>query len=301
MAEYKVVFKERWAELAKEMIPAALEKARAEAEAKGKKLTKAQARQVEYEADSEARRRANSEARDPGGDLYDDPVWNSKHPMYNAVNNLIDAGFLPDDAVAKVRHDAANGIDPLPGNAATQKQVDFFRTLLEEREATFKSEVVVLEDRVLIDGKPATKKQVSDGIGYLKEQPRKVAPHPAENKPVREGLDLSQVPSATYAVPGGDTRLKVRIEQGTKRWEGWTFVKDGAEYGAGKRYGIQKPGEAYRGDIEDALRAIAADPKAALEAYGKLVGRCGVCSRKLEDEESVARGIGPVCAANLGF
>ena len=115
------------------------------------------------------------------------------------------------------------------------------------------------------------------------------------------GLDLSEVPSGRYAVPGGDTRLKVMI-QGVAggKWDGWVFVKDAAEYGQGQRYGSQRPGETYRGKIEDALRAIAADPKAAAAAYGHLTGSCGVCGRHLEDKDSIERGIGPVCWGKFG-
>lgn len=110
------------------------------------------------------------------------------------------------------------------------------------------------------------------------------------------GLDLSSVPSGTYAVPGGDTRLKVQIDNVTTgKWAGWVFVKDGAEYGQSQRYGSQRPGSLYSGKIEEALRTIAADPKAAAAAYGHITGRCGRCNRMLEDEQSVARGIGPVC------
>lgn len=114
-----------------------------------------------------------------------------------------------------------------------------------------------------------------------------------------DGLDLSGVPSGLYAVPGGDTRLKVKIDNvdkpGTK-WHGWVFVKDGAAYGHGDRYGSQKPGGTYRGKIQQQLEIIASDPYAAAAAYGQLTGTCGRCGRQLEDEESVARGIGPVCA-----
>lgn len=112
-------------------------------------------------------------------------------------------------------------------------------------------------------------------------------------------LDLSKIPSGHYAVPGGDTRLKVRIDQGTNKWEGFTFVKDGAEYGSGQRYGMQRPGQAYSGMILEQLKVIAADPAAASRAYGRLVGRCGVCGRKLEDAASVAAGIGPICASKF--
>ena len=118
--------------------------------------------------------------------------------------------------------------------------------------------------------------------------------------PAADGLDLSQIPSGMYAVPGGETRLKVQIDVvQSGKWEGWVFVKDGAEYGRGERYGSQKPGDTYRGKIEAELRQIAADPFEASKAYGRLVGRCGVCNRPLENEESVAAGIGPICAGRF--
>ena len=112
------------------------------------------------------------------------------------------------------------------------------------------------------------------------------------------GLDLSSVPSGYYAPPGWDTRLKVRIARGKDgtKWAGWTFVSDGAEYGSRRNYGSQRPGGFYKGDIEDALRAIVADPFEAQKAYGKLWGVCGACGRKLEDADSIAAGIGPICA-----
>ena len=125
---------------------------------------------------------------------------------------------------------------------------------------------------------------------------------PARTK-AETGLDLSQLPAGRYGVPGHDTRLKVLVQHGKEgsKWEGFTFVKDAAEYGAGTRYGMQKPDGPYIGDIEDELAAILADPAAAMAKYGHLTSTCGNCGRKLEDEESVERGIGPYCAAKLGY
>ena len=109
------------------------------------------------------------------------------------------------------------------------------------------------------------------------------------------GLDLSELPAGRYAVPGG-TRLKLRVDKPeTGEWAGWVFVKDAAEYGAGRRYGRQKPGGRYEGDVVEELRAIAADPFAASVAYGLLTETCGVCGRPLADKASVEAGIGPVC------
>jgi hypothetical protein len=116
------------------------------------------------------------------------------------------------------------------------------------------------------------------------------------------GLDLSNVPSGRYAVPGGDTRLKVKIDNVAKgKWAGWVFVKDAAEYGEGKRYGSQRPGSMYKGQIEEALRAIAGDIAGAAAAWGHLTGTCTFCGLPLEDARSVAVGYGPTCATNHGL
>lgn len=107
------------------------------------------------------------------------------------------------------------------------------------------------------------------------------------------------VPAGLYAVPEGETRLKVRIDRpGDGKWQGFVFVKNGAEYGAGAgtRYGMQRPGGVYQGAITEQLRVINADPRAASAAYGRLTGTCGRCGRKLEDAASIEAGIGPVCA-----
>lgn len=116
------------------------------------------------------------------------------------------------------------------------------------------------------------------------------------------GLDLSAVPSGRYAVPGGDTRLKVKIDNvDTGKWAGWIFVKDAAEYGRETRYGSQKPGAMYQGQIIDALRAIAADIAGAAAAWGHLTDTCSFCGRPLEDERSVRAGYGETCANNHGL
>ena len=112
------------------------------------------------------------------------------------------------------------------------------------------------------------------------------------------GIDLSELVAGRYAVPGGDTRLKVKISKGRDgtRWAGYVFVTDGAYHGQGGRYGIQRPGQNYEGDIADQLRAILADPFEASKEYGRLTSTCGVCGAPLENEQSVAAGIGPICA-----
>lgn len=110
-------------------------------------------------------------------------------------------------------------------------------------------------------------------------------------------LDISSL-KGYYAVPGGDTRLKLCVRKPGKnsRWYGWTFVDDGAAYGNRTTYGKQAPDGTYKGRLADELAQILANPLEAQKAYGHLTGTCGRCGRILEDEESVRNGIGPVCA-----
>lgn len=52
--------------------------------------------------------------------------------------------------------------------------------------------------------------------------------------------------------------------------------------------------------IKAALDEIERDPLAAIKAHGVATGRCGCCGRELTDPDSIALGIGPICADKLG-
>lgn len=114
-------------------------------------------------------------------------------------------------------------------------------------------------------------------------------------------VDLSDLVKGYYAVPNGETRLKIAIRRPGKnsRWYGWTFVDDGATYGNRRTYGKQAPDGLYAGSIQKELLEVLSNPLEAMVAYGKLTGTCGKCGRVLEDEESVAAGIGPICATKM--
>lgn len=52
---------------------------------------------------------------------------------------------------------------------------------------------------------------------------------------------------------------------------------------------------------EARIIAVCADPKAAAIEHGKLTGCCAICARELTNDESIARGIGPICASKFGW
>lgn len=197
---------------------------------------------------------------------------------------------------------------------ATDKQISFLARLTDEREPhlgtgvfdEFEREFVMAARHTLdmiAAGRVISKTTMSDIIDETMQvkvpraQRTETRPAPAAST----GLDVRALRSGNYGVPGSDTRLKVKIDNVTTgKWAGWVFVKDAAEYGAGRKYGSARPGENYRGDITDELAAIIADPAAAAAKYGELTGRCCMCNRTLEDEVSVARGIGPDCFRRWG-
>ncbi len=54
-------------------------------------------------------------------------------------------------------------------------------------------------------------------------------------------------------------------------------------------------------DVVDVLRELAKNPAEFARAQGKQLGICCCCGAELENPESVANGIGPVCASKWGF
>jgi hypothetical protein len=87
---------------------------------------------------------------------------------------------------------------------------------------------------------------------------------------------------------------------------GCIYVKEGADWEAPYLGKITPEDKFLRSrECSDELAAIvakvAADPKAAAEAHGHEYGQCSCCGRELTNPESVARGIGPICADRWGW
>lgn len=184
---------------------------------------------------------------------------------------------------------------------ATEKQLNFIAALAGERPDYFGRtfELAIQEIKAAVGFLP--RKTASEIIENLLAQPREA--RPVVTEPVKgDGLDLRHVPSGHYAVRTDDGVVKFfKIDNLDKgKWAGWVFVKAQASDDFFKT-GAQRPGCAYRGGQADLLTRIAADPQAACALYGHEIGVCGICGRTLTDEESRARGVGPVCAGKYGW
>jgi hypothetical protein len=194
-------------------------------------------------------------------------------------------------------HDFRDFMEP----SATEKQLAFIASLRAERGITAPV------------GEDLTKKAASEVITQLKKtQPTAKAPagaHASSTTPV--------VPAGRYAlvdheheperdsrggivnsdISTGYTRPVIRfykVDTPTEgRWAGRVFVNQQV---SDDYMPVKSP--AIRDSI---LRRIAKDPQAAMLLYGKEIGSCGHCGRTLTNEDSRARGIGPVCASKMGW
>lgn len=130
-------------------------------------------------------------------------------------------------------------------------------------------------------------KQISGVIDTLK--PIAAAKNLQAAKAAAPTTDL---PAGRYAVEGLDgTVMKFQVDKPTTgKWAGWTFLRNLAT------------GEAIRDRDEKA--AVLAELEAAglLESaklYGKVTGECGICHKTLTNPDSIAAGIGPICAGKF--
>lgn len=95
-------------------------------------------------------------------------------------------------------------------------------------------------------------------------------------------------------LPGEGDRVRFfQIEIPTRgHWTGKVFVKEQA---SDDFHSVRSVDRQVR-----ILREVLRDLRAAVELYGREIGCCGMCHRTLTDEESRARGIGPVCLDKIG-
>lgn len=147
-----------------------------------------------------------------------------------------------------------------PARKATERQVEYVTDLLLNRAHNHPLDMDV--EALSFD-------QASALITELADAPRvKVAAHG-----ITEGR-------YAYSTDGGATADHYRVRRDGKIVV-WTA---GGEW-------------PYNGKLNDGLEWIKAHQREAAALFGQLVGCCGRCGRDLSDDDSRARGLGPVCAS----
>jgi hypothetical protein len=101
-----------------------------------------------------------------------------------------------------------------------------------------------------------------------------------------------------------DNGVAVKFAPGSpgSQWDGMMFAKTED----GKKLGHIKDGRFTRKfdctEVEAAaVLDCAQDPEKTVVAYAKAYSRCGVCGRGLLNDVSIARAMGPICAARFGW
>ena len=193
-----------------------------------------------------------------------------------------------------------------PFNPPSEKQVDYLLGLQ--------------ESRVLPDGYKA----VTRGEAFLMERPTvssaiELLKHCQKGDSGNRQKSWDNIPEGRYALykPGPDDTpgaysyvdrqdlvppsygkwMFYQVDKPTEgRWKGYTFVKMLIGAPGSYRKESLKVGAAMK-----VLERINEDPKKAMLDYGLQSGVCGRCSSPLTDPDSLARGIGPKCAAKSGW
>lgn len=142
----------------------------------------------------------------------------------------------------------------------------------------------------------------------------KPAPKPVEGaKPVPSGYYAVEV-ADTIAGEGTATvflRVDVQDEDASfapgstvvssfdpdrnSRPAGFGFLKDGGFLVLWRKWEGSQMASLWRA----AVAKLVQDPKECAIAYARRTGRCGVCGRELTNPDSIALGIGPVCASKF--
>ena len=123
---------------------------------------------------------------------------------------------------------------------------------------------------------------------------------------MHNALDHLQFPKIRLETSdGGEIQLHIGGER--SKYQGQIMITDGQRYPDNKWYGrIDRDGTLHKAklitdEIIELLCNLDAEPEETISSYGRSTGNCSCCGRLLTNPESVARGIGPICAGRFGL
>lgn len=183
---------------------------------------------------------------------------------------------------------------------ATPKQLSFIRSLARERQVPVAGrdarEVVVIERIMDVLGeKDVSKGEASDAITYLLSRPRVAA--------LGEWPDLSDIPPSKYMITGADgdpVQVEIVERRGGRRYLNHligapgTWRRERVSAANSRAWAEKIRGAA----LQDGSRLLHG-PEAAAVRFSREHVVCAACMSPLSDAESIARGLGPVCAGRF--
>lgn len=108
-------------------------------------------------------------------------------------------------------------------------------------------------------------------------------------------LEIPTVPESKYALYDGQGKIIFyEVKTGKGRWSHMQFVDRLVGHpGDWMRYPVKGKAKA------DVLLDLDMNPKAAAVRFGKHFTICACCGAPLSDPDSIAAGVGPVCATRF--
>jgi hypothetical protein len=142
------------------------------------------------------------------------------------------------------------------------------------------------------------------------EREKQWAAERAEREASKPAVDVDVVKGALENAKGNGLKYpKIRLAGfifslagAASRNAGAVYVKDAYDTYLGKIVeGRLTRSRDCDAQLAEAIAAAAADPEKAAKAYGLQTGVCSCCGRELTNPDSIARGIGPICADKFGW
>lgn len=197
-----------------------------------------------------------------------------EHSERISWENQLDAALHEDDGDAWMLTGSTEPEVTTTEPPATQKQMDYLRSLWRERGESPATNL----------SKNEASAEIQRLLGLPKVPTTSAAPA------------LADVPAGRYALRDGDGSVRFYIVDKPLegRWAGRTFVSRQA---SDDKYPVRNPTE--RANILEAIEHTGV--KESMLLYGKEIGSCGHCGRTLTNDESRAAGIGPICRGKMGW
>lgn len=175
--------------------------------------------------------------------------------------------------------------NPVP---PTDKQTSFIKSLLDELRDKYGDDTMrapLNEAYRLQTLTVESASAVIESLIAIRDHKRSQAPQTA---PVAAQASAAPaVASGLYALDNDGQIKFYEVRNGSGKWDGYTFLDAVA---SDDRYPIKN-----RQNRDEILSLIAAAPLEAMKLYGREIGVCGHCGKKLTSDWRKL-GIGPVCS-----